>query len=210
MKMKKLIALWIAAFLSGNFNANAQFIQETTLKFDKNTVSATTAEYKRPESVMEEALKMQLNKEGFGKYDKKKGYWSYINTNWKRTGNLSLDIYFKVDGNKNKSVITVLVSKGYNNFTSSATDPEIINTVKEFLNNLENTAKDVQFALDVEAQQELVADVEKSYNRALSDSTDLLDEKQKLENRIVQQSSAVQSKRKELEQHQQKLEAMKQ
>lgn len=210
MKMKKLIALLSCSFLLGSMNTNAQSIQETTLKFDKNNVNAVVAEYKRPESVMEDALKVQLEKEGFGKYDKKKGYWSYINTNWKRTGNLSLDIYFKVDGNKSKSTITVLVSKGYNNFTSSATDPEIINTVREFLKNLEGTATDVQFALDVKAQQEVVADAEKRYNRALSDSTDLVNEKQKLENKIVQQSSEIQTKRGELDQHRQKLDAMKQ
>lgn len=208
--MKKLIALLGFSFLLGNVEMNAQSIQETKLKFDKNNVNAVVAEYKRPESVMEDALKEQLEKEGFGKYDKKKGYWSYINTNWKRTGNLSLDIYFRVDGNKNKSTVTVLVSKGNNNFTSSATDPEIINTVREFLNNLERTATDVQFALDVEAQREVVADAEKRYNRALSDSTDLVNEKQKLENKIVQQSSEVQSKRGELDQHKQKLDAMKQ
>ncbi|KAA5533588.1 hypothetical protein F0919_13695 [Taibaiella lutea] len=210
MKIQQLITLSGIAFLLVNATVNAQSIQETTVKFDKNNVNAIVAEYKRPESVMEDALKAQVDKEGFGKYDKKKGYWSYINIHWKRTGNLSLDIYFKVDGNKSKSTITVLVSKGYNNFTSSATDPEIINTVREFLKDLESTATDVQFALDVKAQQEMVADAEKRYNNAISDSTDLVNQKQKLENKIVQQSSEVQSKRQELEQHKQKLDGMKQ
>lgn len=205
--MKKLIALLSSAFLLGN--ANAQSIQETTVKFDKNNVSAVVAEYKRPESVMEDALKVQLDKEELGKSGKTKGYVSYSNITWKRIGMYSLDVYFKVDGNKSKSTITVLVSKGYNNFIGSGSDPDIINKVKEFLGNLEKTAVDVQFALDVKAQQDVVSDAEKRYNNSLSDSTDLASDKQKLENKIVQQSSALQAKRQELQQQKQKLDAMK-
>lgn len=208
--MQNLIVFLGFAFLLVNAKTNAQSTQETTVKFDKNNVSALVTEYKRPESVMEDALKLQLDKEGLGKYDKKKGYQAYTNITWRRTGTYSLDLYFKVDGNKNKSTITVLVSKGYNNFINSVSDPEIINKIKEFLNGLESTAYDVQFALDVEAQQEIVADAEKTYNRSLSDSTDLVRERQKLENRILQQSSDVQAKRQELKKNRQKLDAMKQ
>lgn len=208
--MKNLITLASLTFLLGNTVTNAQSVQETTVKFDKNTVNAVVAEYKRPESVMEDALKVQLDKEDLGKSGKKKGYILYSNTTWKRIGMYSLDVYFKVEGNKSRSTITVLVSKGYNNFVNPAVSPEIISKVKEFLMGLESTATDVQFALDVEAQKELVADAEKQYNRALSDSMDLLKERKKLENEIVQQSAEVQAKRSLLDQHRQKLDGMKQ
>jgi hypothetical protein len=210
--MKKLITLLSLAFLLGNTATSAQSVhlQETTVKFDKNMVDAVVAEYRRPESVMEDALKLQLEKEGLGKSGKKKGYILYSNTIWKHLGMYSLDVYFKVDGNKSRSSITVLVSKGYNNFVGPASAPEIISKVKKFLVSLEGTATDVQFALDVEAQKELVSNAEKQYNRALNDSTDLTKEKQKLENEIVQQSSEVQAKRLLLEQHRQKLDGMKQ
>lgn len=208
--MKNLIALVSLFVLLGNTTLNAQSIQETTVKFDKKTVSAVIAEYRRPESVIEDALEVQLEKEDLGKSGKRKGFKVYSNTTWKRIGMYSLDVYFKVDGNKNNASITVLISKGYDNFINPASEPDIINKVKEFLISLESTATDVQFALDVKAQQEVVAEAEKNYNRALSDSTDLIKQRQKLENEIVQQSSEVQSKRQMLEGHRQRLDAMKQ
>jgi len=208
--MKNLIALVSLTFLLGNPATNAQSLQETTIKFDKNQVNAVVAEYKRPESVMEDALEVQLDKEELGKSGKKKGFLLYSNTTWKRMGLYSLDVYFKVDGNKSKSTITVFISKGYNNFITSASDPEIFNKVKEFLTGLESTAADVQFALDVKEQEQRVADAEKNYNRAVEENDDLVKEKQKLENKITQQGSEIENKKKELEDHKQKLNGMKQ
>lgn len=208
MQQKSIVLsfiLWFGSLL----NVFAQNAHESSVKFEKNDVNAVIADYNRPKSVIEEALKAQLEKEGLVKPDKSKGYIIYKGTNWNRLGKEKADIYFKVDGSKSKATITVLISKGYGNFINAETDPGIIKKAVDFLNNLEKKADEVQFSLDLSAQQFVIEKAEKEYARSLSDSTDFAADRKKLDAKILAQNEALQSRKKALEAERLKLAGMK-
>jgi hypothetical protein len=188
---------------------SAQYAHESFVKFEKNNVNAVTADYNRSKSVMEEALKAQLEKEGLIKPDKSKGYIIYKGSNWNRIGREKADIYFKVDGSKSKSSITILISKGYGNFINSETDPGTIKNAVDFLNSLEKKADEVQFSLDLSTQQFVIEKAEKEYVRSLSDSTAFAADRKKLDAKILAQNEALQSRKKALEAERLKLADMK-
>jgi hypothetical protein len=206
---KKSIILSFVLLFAIILNVSAQYAHESLIKFEKNNVNAVIADYSRPKSVIEEALKAQLEKEGLVKSDKTKGYIVYKGANWNRLGKEKVDLYFKVDGSKSKASITILISKGYSNFINSETDPGIIKGAADFLNHLETKADEVQFSLDLSAQQFVIAKAEKENARSLSDSTDLAADRKKLDAKIVAQNEALQARKKALEAERLKLAGMK-
>lgn len=188
--------------------AQAQNARELSVKLDKNKENAIVAEYDQPEEVMETVLKKQLEQEGLDKSKKHKGFSRYAETTWKRISPQSADYYFKVDGKKDHATITVLISKGYNNFISSGSDREAVEQMKAFLNNLAAAAEAYSHALKVKAQEDVVTKAEKAFNESEENNKDLLSQKEKLEKKIAENNNEQALRQKALDDEKKKLEAL--
>jgi hypothetical protein len=201
------VALAIAALTS--VTANAQNAREASVKFDKTNESAVVADFDKPVDVVEAALKQRLDKEGLGKMKSSKGFMTYAGTLWPSVSSDKIDVYFKVDGKKDKSTVSVLISKGYNNFVTSGTDQTTINNVKTFLNGLIGYTNSYQLGLNIKAQEEALKKAEKAYNNATDDNKDLLSQKEKLEKKLAENNNDQVLKQKALDEEKKKLNDLK-
>ncbi len=208
--MRKLLILITCALTLG-IVANAQNAREGSVKYMKGNQNAVIAEYNAPEKVVAEALKNKLSKAGLGKSKSSKGFTAYSGTLWQEISNDKVDIYYSVvAGKKNQPTsVQVLVSKGYDNFISSATDANAVNNLKNFLNTLDEEIRLVQFGLDIKAQEEIVKKAESKNAENASDNKKLIKQKEDIEKKIVENENAQKLSQQELDKEKAKLEEMK-
>lgn len=208
--MKKLI-VFISTVLSLSFAATAQNAREATVKYMKGDQNAVIAEYNAPVKVVAEALKNKMSKAGLGKSKSSKGFTTYSGTLWQEVSNDKVDVYYKVVAGKKNQPTTVqfLVSKGYDNFVSSATDATAVNNLKNFLNNLNDEIRLVQFGLDIKAQEEIVKKADEKNENNASEHKKLMKQKEEIEKKIVENENAQKLSQQELDREKAKLEEMK-
>ena len=162
----------------------AQNARETTIKLNKAQQNAMIADYDAAPKVTQEALKEYLDKAVVGKMKSSKGFYTFTKATWTEIGNETADIYFKVDGKKNKSTISVLYSRGYDNFISSSTDPEISARIAGFLNNFNEFLKTYLHSMEIEKQYKVVAVQNDELIKAIARSEDYKKEIKKLESKL--------------------------
>ena len=185
--MNIIIKTLATALLAGFSNiAFAQNAHETRVKFNKEDQNAIVADYDLPKGVLEDALKERLEKAGLGKKGSDKGFMAYKATVWTEIGPDKVDIYAKVEGKGDKSTITVLVSKGYTNFITSASDADKVQRIQNFLNNFAKDAKAYQLRLAIAAQEEVVAKATKEVKNSADDGEKLNREREKIEKQIAE------------------------
>jgi glycerol dehydrogenase-like iron-containing ADH family enzyme len=206
-KAIKSIALVLAIAATGT--ATAQNAYESSVKINKTTENAVVADFNKPADVVEAALKDRLEKEGLGKMKSSKGFMTYAGTLWNSVSSDKLDVYFKVEGKKDKSTVSVLVSKGYNNFVTSGSDAKIVSNVKAFLNDFSAYTNSYELSLNIKAQEEIMKKAEKAFNNSTDNNKDLLSQKEKLERKIVESNNEQILKQKALDEEKRKLEDLK-
>ena len=185
--MNTIIKTLAAALLAGISSiAFAQNAHETRVKFNKEDQNAIVAEYDVPRGVLEDALKERLEKAGLGRKGSEKGFISYKAAVWAEIGPDKVDVYARVDGKGDKSTITVLVSKGYTNFITSASDADKVQRIQNFLNNFAKDAKAYQLRLAIAAQEEVAAQAAKEVKNSADDGEKLNREREKIEKQIAE------------------------
>lgn len=85
-----------------------------------------------------------------------------------------LDYYFKVESkDKEKSVLYLGISKGNANFINDESDPKIWANGKAFLNQFTTYTFQYKLGLDIAAQDKLVKDADKAYEKSVKEGEDL-------------------------------------
>lgn len=207
MKTRINILMIVAMLFSGV--VFGQNVRETTIKLQKVQQNAMIADYEASPSITTDALKEYLDKAIVGKMKKSKGFYSFTKATWSAVSNETADIYFKVEGKKNKSTIAVLYSKGYDNFISSASDPETSAKIANFLNNFNTVLNAHIHTLDVEKQTKVVNNQNDDLKRAISKSEDYKKEISNLQNKLADNDKDIEQLKKQLETQQSKLDQMK-
>jgi len=209
--MKSLFkSLSAAALLLTAANISyAQNAQEGRVSFMKGDQNAVVAEYDLPKNIVEDALKERLEKAGLSKRSSEKGFMAYKGAIWTEVSPDKVDVYAKVEGKGAVSTITLLVSKGYDNFISSATDPEKVQKVQAFLNSFIKDAKLYQLKLSIAAQEEAVKKAEKELKNTAEDGQKLAKDKEKVEKQIAENQTAQGQKQTTLDAAKVKLEELK-
>lgn len=185
--MKKII-LFSAFLFTASLSANTLFAQnarEEQVAYNKVQSNAFVAEYNLPKEVIQQTLNNYFSGSSFGKKSSSKGYSIYKQSTWEEISMDKLDIYVTVSGKKNNSKVTMLVSKGYDNFINSSNDATTSENVKRFLNNLKSQAAVVQQSNDIEAQKKLIEQAEKQQKSNESNYKKLVEKKKDVEQDIA-------------------------
>ena len=165
----------------------AQGAHDAGIKFGKTERTGFAVEYPYSKGITENAVREQLEKAGLGKAKTEKGFLSYQGVKWGALSPTQVDVYVKVEANKadNRSTISLLISKGYDNYVSSASDPEMAVKLKSFLDGLLPEIKNGQAQADIQAQEEVVRRAEQSFKDAEAEGARLAREREKLEKQIA-------------------------
>lgn len=207
--MKQTVMLVTLVFTMGiSGNLLAQDAKEVTVKYNKVPQNAVVATYDQSAEVVTAALKERLPKEGLTKMKSSGGYMIYSGVLWSPVSNDKMDVYFKVDGKKDQSTITVLASKGYDNFVSTSNDPVTVEQIKKYLNGFSVHANAYNLGLNIKSQEEVIRKAEKAYNNSVEANKELLEQKERLEKKIADNNNEQLLKQKALNEEKLKLTSM--
>ncbi len=174
--MKKIFAALALMFVF-NFS-NAQTADEQKAPWIDGDQNAFTIDIPSTVDNVEGALKQRLASEGGLKVSTKKGFITCLAANWSKISSSTMDYYFKVKKSSGGHVIVyIFASKGYNNFITSAANPDEAGHAKDFLYSMINETKRYELNL-------ALVDMSKKIKSANDDMDDLVKQQRKLEDKI--------------------------
>ena len=207
--MKKIGVL----FLSMALYCSA-FTQTSTVNVDYQKVSreALFNEIGFAQKTVAYAIEDRMGKAGVnGKSIK--GFMVYKGVKLPELGADTYDLYFSIDRKSKKeketASITLMISKGEDNFITHSSDPVLMTKAKTWLDNLWDMVGVYDLEQQINAQAELVKKNEKKMNNLTEEATDLEQKKEKTEQDIKDNKKAQSSQKEELENQKKILETIK-
>jgi hypothetical protein len=192
--MKKISVLFL--LVAGSLVAAAQS-SATNVEFNKALrpalslplqVTTETAEQTILAKLKETGYKPEKSSRLFNKKNKEDGFYKFSGVVLPELTNQRVDLYFKVEAVNNnssdRSSITLLVSKGYENFISSQNDSATFMASEKFLNGFVNSTNVYNINHQLDEQNENLANSEKKW-------TNLRDKQADAKKKIAQLESDI-------------------
>ena len=132
--------------------AHAQKIKEVTIKKGKESVPAFCLKIKESKAVTQKVLKQEQQEAGLKKGKHKKGFTVHKGVVWPYISSTKMDYWYKVKGNRRKSTVYFVVSKGYDNYVSGSNDFNTASSVNTFLSRLEEQVENQKDIDDKQAE----------------------------------------------------------
>ena len=200
-----ILGIW---FFSGAY-AQAHTV---TVEYQKISREALQNEISYPEKTIGNAIEESMAKLGF-KGKSSKGFTVYKGVSLPELGSVSCDLYFSVDRKSKKeketSTITLMLSKGDDNFITASSDEALIAKAKDYLNNLWDMVAVYDLEQQITEQQDLVKKNEKKMINLAEDAVDLEKKRKKTESDIEDNKKAQVSQQEEVENQKKILETLK-
>lgn len=160
----------LIAALICSFTLKAQNPQEIPVRYNGTEKSGVAAAYDYSKDLTEQTLETKLKAAGLTRKSRKDGFTYYKEATWPAITVDKVDVYVKVTGNSKSAAVSILVSKGYDNFITSATDAQAILNLKNFLSALSEDIAAYQKELELKAQQEKVAAAQRAAEKSARDA----------------------------------------
>ena len=208
--MKK-IGLFIL-YTSFGFFASAQSVESTT-EYNKTQQPAVICEFPYPPALVETVLTDDLKQKGFGKGKSSKSFQVFQAINFTEISADKIDFYVRVEKKSRKekdiSTITVLVSKGYDNFISGAADASIMQNTMAYINGLKTKLEKSSLEIQIADQEDVLRKEEKKMSNLVDDLASLEKKKKNLEEDIEDNKKDQEKQKSEVEKQKQILESIK-
>jgi hypothetical protein len=205
---KQIWALALACVASFQLMAQARY---TSAEYQKAMRPAVATEIPFAEKTVADAIENKMGKMGY-KGKGTKGYTLYSGVKMAELGPESYDLYYMVDRvsrkDKGNSTVTLLISKGFDNFVSDSADAALIGNAKNYLNGLRDMVAAYDLELQITEQEELIKKADKKYNGLVDDGADLQKKKRKIEDQITENTAAQAAQKAETEKQRQILEML--
>ena len=158
---------------------------DTLTYFNQQTLAASVAHYNYSAEEINGALEKKFIAAKFPKASKSKdGYMLYKGVSMPEISTVKLDFYSKVVPNGANSSLYIILSKGYDNYISKSSDPEIIANTLNFLNGFNRNAAAYRYGVAVENQNLVIKDVEKKIKKSEAEKESIEKEKSKIQSKI--------------------------
>lgn len=209
MKMKHLVKTGMIALLTWIATPALTHAQagEAAVSYNKTQANGYVVNVDGDKAILSASLEDHFKQIFKSKSSTSKGYKTFKAVNWPEVSTDKLDVYYKVDGKKGKNTVTLLVSKGYDNFISGTSDPHIAEGVKSFMNTIQGKTVSASIANAVAAAQKVVDNAQKDYDKVAKKESELRKSKEKIEKDLLNQQKDLADKEKSLNQAKAKLEA---
>ena len=207
--MKKFRLLFLSILI-----CSGTFAQTHTVMVDYQKVSreALTNEVYFTEKTVSNAIEESMDKIG-AKGKSSKGYTVYKGVKLPELGSDSYDLYFSVDRKSKKekeiSAVTLMISKGDDNFITASSDAGIMAKAKTYLDNLWDMVAVYDLEQQISSQEDLVKKNEKKANNLVEDAADLEKKRKKVEQDIEDNKKAQVSQQEEVGNQKKILETLK-
>lgn len=206
--MRKIILL--AAFaLPGMFAAaQSEFTTVTYLKVEREAVAN---EVPFSEKTIMQAIDSKMEGMGYKGKDTK-GFTVYRSVKMAELGSAEYNLYFiaerKSRRNRDNATLTLMLSKGNENFITRATDATLFNNAKAYLENLVPVIAAFDLELQINEQQEVVDKANKKYTELIDDAQSLEKKRKGLEKDIENNKKDQENQQADIEKQKQILETL--
>lgn len=144
---------------------NAQEVREGKIMVGKNEMAGYIATCKYNKTLVQEAIAGKLNGAGIAKISKKKKFYTLKNISLPEISPYKIDLYYKIQKKKHKSIVYFIVSKGYDNYITSASDAVISANINNFLHQIDGiVAHNEEVKQKEEELQKMNEKIEKEKN----------------------------------------------
>lgn len=207
--MKHIFFLLFSVSLS--FFSIAQ-TKKTTTEYQKIARPALVNEVPFPVKTVEDAIDDTFSKMGY-KGSSSKGFIVYKGVRLKELGSEPYDLYFMVDKkskrDKDNSIVTMMLSKGFDAFISDTSGAEVFGKAGNYLDSLRNTLAAYDLEQQIKAQEEEVKKADKKNENLQEEGKDLSKKKRKLEQDMDDNNKEQEKQVKEFDKQKQILETLK-
>ncbi len=184
----------------------------SVVQLNKKDVPAVVSEIPFIESTVREAIDKNFEKLGY-KGRRVKDFYVYSGVMLKELDNNPHDIYVMVDrksrSEKEVSIVTLLIGKGFDTFANDTADATLINNTKAYINSLREVAAAYDLELQITAQEEVIKKNAKKIDDLVEDSVSLQKKMKKLTDDISHNSLDLTNQKVENERQKQILETLK-
>jgi len=206
--MKKLAFLTFALF--SHVHSFSQAIVTIT-DYQKAQEPAIQYELPYSQETVTKALEDTLEKQGYKGKDTK-GYTLYRDVHSTAIGPDNYNLYFKVDrkskNEKETSIVTLMISKD-DIFISEATDMDIVNNAKVYMQNLKPVVQAYDLEQQITAQMDAVRKSDKKLTELTSDSVDIAKKEAKIKIQIQDNITSITNQKADIERQKLILETLK-
>lgn len=112
-------------------------VKEGNVKMGKQKLWSFTATYDHPKNAVIDAMENNMDNAKLKRTSKKKGVFTYKAASWPTISNNKADYYYKVKSSKGHVMLSLAVSKGYDNYVTSTNDAEMAGKINTYLQNLD-------------------------------------------------------------------------
>ena len=208
--MKKyLLFITSILFLSSTVHSQAQY---KFIDFKDVQRPGIVYDLSYPEKTVDGALSDKFGRLGY-KGKETKGFTMYRAVSLPELGPGNYDLYFAMDKRSRKekdvTTVTMLISKGNENFVTDSSDAQLIANGKTFLENLLTGVTAYDLEQQILSQADVVKKEEKRLKTYGDDADDMQKRKKKLEQQIEQNLKDQEAEVREVEKQKQLYETLK-
>jgi hypothetical protein len=198
----------IALFLSPFVFSQAQM---GTIEYQRKDRQAVVIYSQYPPEIVEEAIKQRLTKAGNKGKDGR--FLEFKNASIPEYNLSGVDLVFKVEPRsrkeKDESVVYMIVLKGPDNFATSETDPDLIESSKNFLVSTQPHIEAHNLEVEINKQDEAIKKAEKKLSNLIDDQQDLEKKIRNLQEKLEQNRKDQEAQKNTVANHKSTLENMK-
>jgi len=183
----------------------------TTVEYQKINRQAVVNEIPFPEKTVRDAIDNKMQQMGYKGKDSK-GFMVYKGVSISELGNDTYDLYFMADKKSRKekgsAILTLMITKGYDNFISESSDAQVMVNAKNYLNNIGNIIAASDLEQQIAAQEDVVKKTDKKYNSLVDDGQNLEKKRKNIEKDIEDNKKDQATQQAEIEKQKQILETL--
>lgn len=210
----KQISVLIFAFLQLGAGFAISQSTVTGITYKKELRPALSLKLMFPTQVAEQTILAKLKETGyrpqtngniFNKKNKEEGFYMFEGVQLPELANEKLDLYFKVDpvnaDSSYQSTVSLLVSKGYDNFASREVDSATFGAAERFLNSFVQRTADFQVNTQLDDQKQMLGKVEDRWEKIRNKQSETRNKITQLEAEMKNMQQEEESLKQEAEQH---------
>ena len=185
--MKKIILSGLIA-LTMTIASYAQEAKYGMMPFGKVQHPAVSETYQAPAGIVEEILKKKFTDAKLQSTAKssESGFKVMKGVKWNEVAAQTIDVYFRVEGSKDKltSTVSIMTSLGNDNFFNNESNPQEIQNTMNFLDGLIKEVNVAKALADIKPVEAALATAEKKVESLKKDGDKMMAEKRSTETKI--------------------------
>jgi hypothetical protein len=164
-----------------------------------------------PEKTVRDAIDNNMGQMGYKGKDTK-GFTVYKGVRLPALGNDLYDLYFSADRKSRKekeyATLTMMITKGMDNFVADSTDAAVVSNAKAYLDSIKIMIAAYDLEQQIIAQEDAVKKADKKYNNLIDDGVSLEKKRKNIEKDIEDNKKDQTSQQAEIEKQRQILETL--